>query len=248
MKKVCLITMVIVIGSAAQAGQSDGVGKLIGALGSVMADAKMRRQIASVSQPLVYDSRVPSAVAGDVNDPRNMSIAGLKLGMSIAQAQSVLQRSGFTITESSKEYSFAMRVLPDLSASLPMDVRSISANGRNQQSVQIKFASLPEGAIIDRVEFTIADDTMTKEAFLDQLRNRYGEADLAESDDLVWCIKVDGTCAPDGGWGRQPHLRASPRWRTIQLVFVDGARDDALEARVREIRENRKPKVEQADF
>lgn len=248
MKKVYLVATALLASSAAQAGQSDGVGKLIDAVGSVMADAKIRRQIASVAQPLVYESAIPPAVVGDLTDPRNMQVVGMRLGMPVAQVRSALKTSGFTVTESSREYSFAMRALPASSAHMPMDVRSMSATGRNQQSVQIKFASLPDGAVVDSIEFKISDDAMTREAFLAQLGSRYGEADTADGDDLIWCIKKSGKCAPDAGWRSQPHLRASPDWRTIQLLFVDGARDEALEARVNEILEGRKPKVEKADF
>lgn len=246
MRKIWLAVVLIVAGSSARAQERETIGKVIGALGAIMADGKARRELAAVSQPLVYDSQVPALDQADATDPRNVDVAGLRLGMTPAEARRALQRAGFSIAEEHKQWSYAMRVFPN--ANLAQDVHWWGAHGRNDQRLTVKFASLPEGAVVNSIEFAMFGDTMTQEAFVAQLGRKYGEAELVLGEKLVWCVGPTGRCPDENEWRDQPHLIAEPSFRSIQLLFVDPARDEAFEVRVRSVVEGQKPKVERADF
>lgn len=246
MKKVWLAATSIAIGTSGQAQQTDAIKNFVVVLGEAVADGKVRRELAAVSQPLMYESQVPTLDAADATDPRNMDLAGLRLGMTTAEARGALQRAGFAIADERKEYSFAMRVFPNRNGKMAQDIREWGANGRKGQQPSIKFASLPQGAVVDSVEFRMSADLMSEEALVAQLGSKYGEAERAGDGELVWCVGPVGECADD--WRSQPHLLADPGNRTVELKFVDAARDEALEARVHSALDARKPKLERADF
>ena len=246
MKKVWLVTTALAIGAPAHAQQATTIRDVVVGVGQVLADGRLRREVAAVSQPLTYDSSLPAQDSEDRSDPRNMDLAGLRLGMSAADARRALQQAGYSIADERKEYSYAMRVFPHRNGNMAQDVREWGANGRNGQQLNVKFASLPQGAVLDTVEFRVSTEAMSEEAFIAQLGSKYGEADLVGDGELVWCVGPAGQCSDD--WRAQPHLLAEPGSRALYLKFVDPARDQALEARVQSVLDGRKRKLERADF
>ena len=229
---------------------ANALGALIGALGQASTQSRLKKDIASMSSPLVFESSNGPLDPADASDPRNFDIAGVRLGMTPDQVKAAIAVAGYTIKNMGEQNSFdtAVRSMvstgPNLTRiNVPI---FINASGKNQQELSVEFLALPEGPRVHRIEYQMNSMDMTEEAFGAQIFRKYGDtATTDEGSSRKWCTANNVECHP---LTKQANMEVDLQRKFIRLEDEDEARQTALDKRLQFEIDKRKPKVEEAQF
>lgn len=229
---------------------ANALGAIIGALGEASVQSRLRKDVASMSAPLVFETANGPLDPADVSDPRNFDIAGVRLGMTPDQAKKAIAAAGYTIKNVGEQNSFDTEVRrmvsmgPNLTRiNVPL---YINASGKNQQELSVEFLALPEGPRVHRIEYQMNSMDMTQDAFRAQILRKYGDtASIDEGSSLKWCTANNSECHP---LTEQANMEVDLERKFIRLEDEDEARQTALDERLQFEIDKRKPKVEEAQF
>ncbi|WP_380941723.1 hypothetical protein [Sphingomonas floccifaciens] len=136
--------------------------------------------------------------------PATMDIAGVKLGMSPAEARSALARAGYMVERIDETQDFEQQVVSEanvrlkgvgLMRSKPRGVSKIVAHGPGREYLAIDFAQWPAGSLVAVVYLTVPQDRQASEAFRTQVAAKYGKATLQPGGyEPKWCTIGDADC------------------------------------------------------
>jgi hypothetical protein len=241
-------------GRAAAQSTGEFAGQMLGVLGAAIAGSKLRKIVAELSAPLAFESAAGPIDPGLRNDPRNLDIAGVRLGMTPQEVVRALQAAGYNKDgEGSMQRSYDTLVRDDWARLYGVQTGQAifvpnEVNWEKQgQTIRITFVALPEGALVNVVDYSATDAPISDATFVSQLQQRYGEPVNEDDADQRWCTVKAPTCE-DPRAATYPVLAAWTSNRSLHLVGNDVGRDAALAARFEADVTRRRPASGDASF
>ena len=233
-----IVTLPFTAAAAAPAQEQDLARAVVDLVGTVATTSKQRRIRAQLSAPLVYQPSAGPLDPKSTTDPRNLDVAGVRLGMTVSQAESALRSAGYSQRYKNTGFSYADSVMTDqaieygVARALPEE-RAVSylAWNKGEEVIEVGFAALPQGPSVTAVTYQASDDAPIAPAdFVARALRKYGEPVNEDADDLRWCTVKASECERLSD-AEYPLLSIWPDSRRINLVDNDPARKDALRAR-----------------
>lgn len=235
--------------SYAQSGDAAGaVATVIDAIGQLAGQGRFQKDVSAMSSPLQFESSNGPLDPGNLADPRNFDVAGIRLGMTPAEVRQALAASGYKVTNVGEQNSFDTEVRKQVAftstfkwINVPLFIK---AEGRNQQTLSVDFVALPEGPKTSKIEYSMGSPDMSSEAFAGQISRKYGAASADDSGTLqVWCAGGEECFRRD-----HAYMLVDVDAKTITLEDVDSVRDEAFVARLEDEVTKRKPQIQEAQF
>ncbi|GAA3716010.1 hypothetical protein GCM10022268_25710 [Sphingomonas cynarae] len=232
----------------AAAQTSDLARSIVGLIGNAVATSKQRKITAQLSAPLTYEEAAGPRDLANRNDPRNLDIGGVRLGMSIVQAQSALRAAGYTDRGPQNDQpSYIGNVMwkwqteydwkGNTNDRAPRELAWFKGN----EEIFVGLIALPDGPRVEYVRYQAREEArISKDDLLRRILAKYGEPVNEDETELRWCtIKApDCEASPDNEF---PLLTAWPGNGSIRLSGNDPGLQAALEQRFKADVESRKP-------
>jgi hypothetical protein len=163
--------------------------------------------------------------------PATMDIAGVKLGMSAAEARSALARAGYVVERTDETQDFEQEVASEVNVRLkgvgllrskPRGVSKIVAHGPGREYLTIDFAQWPAGSMAAVVYLSVPQERQPAEAFRAQVVARYGKATLQPAGhEPRWCTTGDVECSIMSS-PSLPNLSVSYPTQSLWLRYGEG--------------------------
>lgn len=242
--------------AGAQTGQQvETARRLVSGLQQAVTSARLRQTVAGLSAPLEYETRLGPVNPAVHSDPRLMDVAGVRLGMTPAEAEAALLRAGFVRprNDRSSQVSYDSQVRtawvtrwgaapsPDLKVDETMHA------SKGAEEVTVTFIALPEGPRVDHVDYRGDERAVTAGQFGEQLEAKYGPPSSGGAEPMRWCTLRAPECE-DPRSADYPVLQGNPGNRTLWLTGADADRKTALAARFEADAASRQPTQARASF
>jgi hypothetical protein len=236
--------------------QTNDIGRSISRLIETAVTTNKQRQIlVELAVPLAYEPAAGTPDPNNRSDPRNMDIGGVRLGMTVKQAQAALRNAGYR--------DAGPRDDQPSYAGLVMD-RWQSHYGyrggwndraphellwrKGEEEIRVTLVALPEGPRVDAVSYQAKEGSpISGGEFVQRVLAKYGKPTNDDAEDMRWCTVKAPTCE-DSRNAEYPLLSAWTNNRTINLTGNDPGRKDALERRFAADVERRKPEDQAPSF
>ncbi|MFD1788480.1 hypothetical protein ACFSC3_12960 [Sphingomonas floccifaciens] len=163
--------------------------------------------------------------------PATMDVAGVKLGMSAAEARSALARAGYVVERADETQDFEQEVASEVNVRLKgvgllrgksRGVSKIVAHGPGREYLTIDFAQWPAGSLAAVVYLSVPQDRQPSEAFRAQVAARYGKATLQPGGyEPRWCTAGDADCSIMSS-PSLPNLSVSFPTQSLWLRYGEG--------------------------
>lgn len=226
-------------------------------------DTILDRLVKKIVKPA---SKPPASGAPPVERARSIAqldVAGVRLGMTPAQARAALMQSGYKIAEDRYRVNRTWEELVQVAVAERLGkhgVRVPETGGRNlegskdrRQTIEVHFVAKPEGMRVGYVEYRIPGEEITKEDYDANVLAKYGRPDVNHwgSMAMIWCSAGEPRCAPLTQLKR-PHLESryasSIQVRILELNGVDQVEEARLQALIAAEVERRAPRTRQTAF
>lgn len=242
------LSVVALAPTASTAQTSDLARSLTQLVDSVVTTNKQRKILLELSTPLAYQPAAGPVDPANRNDPRNLDVAGVRLGMTVQQAQTAVRAAGY-VDDGPKDGqdSYAAAIVYrwhttyGYKGGLREGIPKQLVWKKGEETITVTIIALPEGGRVNEVLYSAGESAQISSAeFTRRALSKYGEPVNDDPQNLRWCTVK----APDCEDPRQaiyPVLEAFPPNRTLHLVGNDPARDTAFEQRVKADVDLRKP-------
>lgn len=250
----CLLAVVALGQTQALADDLQSAREAVSAVQKVVASARLQRVVAELSVPLTYENPRNPLDPANMQDPRNLDVSSVRLGMSPPQVTAALRAAGFAQDiEPSQQYSYETEVRMAWQSNTGQDTgRRLQVEKRARwvkagQKIYIEYIALPEGPRVDYITYEADAQVISQEAFEAQVLRKYGEQLNGEAEDQRWCTVKAPECE-DPRYAEYPALQVSSARRTIWLSGHDPDRKAALEERFKADVAKRGPKQVEPSF
>jgi hypothetical protein len=228
--------------------QTIDLGQSLSQLVSTAATTHKQRKVrAELSATLTYVSAAGAADQANRSDPRNADVAGVRLGMTTAQAEGALRSSGYSEFVHDDQPSYLGSVMERWQSEYGFKG---AWNDRaphelvwrkGDEEVRVKFLALPDGPQVENITYWAKDGApISVQEFTRRVLTKFGEPVNDDSDQFRWCTVKAPDCE-DINEAEYPLLVVTPRNRMIYLTGNDPGRKEALEKRFASDVERRKP-------
>ena len=193
-----------------------------------------------------------------------LDVAGVRLGASLSEVRSALLNGGYRITSIAEVQSFEQDVRREAARrrgrQLPWPrsegVSSIVGAGPRREWLQVEFAQTRAGSEVRSVTVQVPAETMTAEAFRQQVLTKYGRPDRTrhQGSGMEWCspevLQVCGVSFVPNGPRDDDHPKLTAGGiGGFRLALRAGRLADAAVTRDREAAVERlAPKTDSAAF
>lgn len=222
-------------------------------------DRLVKKIVKPASKPPA-PSAAPVKRAGLISQ---LDVAGVRLGMTPAQARAALLQSGYKVTEDRYRINRTWEELVQVAVAQRLGkygVQVPETGGRNlegtkdrRQTIEVHFVAKPEGMRVGYVEYRIPGEEITKDDYDANVLAKYGRPDVNHwgSMAMIWCSVGEPRCAPLTQLKR-PHLESrfasSIQVRILELNGVDQAEEARRQALIAAEVERRAPRTRQTAF
>lgn len=237
-----------VLPSSVAAQTSDFGRSLSQLVDTVVTSGKQRKLRAELSSPLTYQPAAGPLDPANANDPRNFDVAGVRLGMTVREAQSALRAAGYVDRgPRDGQESYIDRVTYQWMTDYGVQGRSSEGAtkeiiwNKGEEEVIATFIALPDGPRVDSVFYQAKESApISVNEFTRRVLSKYGEPANDDPANMKWCTVKAPDCEqpPEQEY---PLLVAWPSTRQVRLYGDDPARKAALEQRFETDVERRKP-------
>ena len=219
--------------------QSTDLGRSVADLvGTLITTGKQRRLTAELSTPLTYDPAAGPLDPANKADPRNLEIAGVRIGMTVREAQLALRGAGY-IDEGPRDDqpSYMGRVMWAWQAEYGVGPNTNDRTTRElvwnkgEEEITVSLLALPDGPRVESVFYWAKDGApISKDEFTRRVLAKYGEPVNDDPNDLRWCTVKAPECEkpPEQTY---PLLVAWPNGRQLRLFGNDPGLKQALDQR-----------------
>lgn len=255
------ILSAIILGALASAplpaqAQSTDLGRSLSQLVDTAVTTNRHRKIlAGLSAPLAYEPAAGPVDPDNAADPRNKDIAGVRLGMTVKQAQAALRAAGYVDQgPRDSQPSYANRVMSEWQSRYGFQG---AGNDRapqellwrkGEEEIRVTLIALPDGPQVNMVWYWAKEGApISIEEFTRRVLSKYGEPANDDPNQFRWCTVKAPDCEPPEE-AEYPVLMAAPNSRQLTLVGNDPARKQALEERFAADVERRRPADQAPSF
>lgn len=248
-RHIALPTILAVTVPSALAAQTNDLGRsLVRLVDAVATNNQQRKVLLELTPPLAYEPAAGPTDPANRNDPRNLDIAGVRLGMTVRQAQTALRAAGYVDagprdTQDSYAATIVYRwhTTYDYKGSLNEHVEKELLWNKGQEEISVKLIALPEGPRVNEINYWAKDGAPISSAeFARRAVAKYGEPVNEDANELRWCTIKAPDCEQYND-AKYPLLVASPSSRHLDLIGNDPARQQAYAERFAADVERRKP-------
>lgn len=225
------------VAAQAVAQERFAVEEVVRTIQGLVADGRLARVVAELSAPLSYESQLGPLNPHDRTDPRNLDVAGVRLGMRPGDVKSALRQSGYQLGAEEMQVSYDSRVRQEWRDMTGIDTGRSSLVVKSQswtkgdERISVDFVAMPDGAAVSWVSYSGYDQrSISPEVFEAELLRKYGEPVNPGLGDMRWCTLKAPSCE-DPRYAQYPVLEASAEMKRIWLAGPDADRDVALKAR-----------------
>ena len=220
--------------------QLEKVNNALGALDSILGAISTKKKKTAPEAPPAIDPSMPretvlaekqgsadsSKAAVSKSSALNLDIAGIRLGMSVAEAEAAARAAGYTLRPRNST------IFPDFTWNDLIEAKvaerrgqkyqmkpfqlDFEAVGARKQTLDVEFEATPDGNRVSSVEYNIPPDQMTEDAFISSVASKYG-ANKYAGNFWGWCFPAGIDC-----FGKDPVLRASTTSLKFSLQLVEG--------------------------
>lgn len=241
---------------AGVAAQTSDLGRSLSQLvDTVVTTSKQRKLRAELSAPLAYQPAAGPLDPANRNDPRNFDIAGVRLSMTVREAQSALRAAGYVDRgPRDGQESYIDRVA--FQWSTQFGVRGWADEGatkeivwtKGEEEISVEFIALPDGPRAHSISYWAKEGApISVNEFTRRVLTKYGEPVNDDPSDLRWCTVKAPDCEkpPEQEY---PLLVAWPNGRQLRLYGDDPGLKKALEQRFTADVGSRKPADQAPSF
>jgi len=228
--------------------------EVVSVIQKAVTSGRLQRVVAELSAPLVYDSSTNPLHPANLQDPRNLDVSGVRLGMSPSDVAAALRAAGFKQDiDGAHQRSYDTQVRAAWQSNTntdtgpPILVDKSARWIKSGQKILVDYVAMPDGARVEWITYEAEPELVSEAAFEAQLLRKYGEQVNGEATDQRWCTVKAPTCE-DPRSSEFPVLEASPARRTIWLSGYDVERKVALEERFKADVAKRGPKQVEPSF
>lgn len=171
-----------------------------------------------------------TAAAQTATSISQFDVAGVRLGMTPAQARAALLQNGYKVTEDRYvtnqtweeliQSALASRLKNYTARESRTGGRNLEANKDPRQTIKVTFLATPRGMRVENVEYRIPAGDITKADFDANVARKYGEPTRRVSWAALWCSPGEKTCIPNR-YFEYPSLKsrhnAAPDFRSVEL-------------------------------
>jgi hypothetical protein len=225
------------LAAPASAQSSNSAQSIINLIGSAVANARVHKSVAELSAPLQYEDASGPLDPANRADPRNADVAGVRLGMTPAQAERALRALGYADSGiHGEQLSYDSLVRSDWATRFgkpsgePARVPDNIIWRKAGQQVTVTFIAMPDGPRANEITYEAGESGISDETFLAQVQSKYGSPINDDPKNLMWCTIKAPDCE-DPRSATYPVLAAWTSNRSIILVGNDPGRDHALQSR-----------------
>lgn len=236
--------------------QSSDLGRSLSQLvDTVVTTNKQRKILLELSSPLAYAPAAGPIDPANRNDPRNMDIAGIRLGMTVKEAQMALRTAGYIDAgPRDTQQSYADRVVYTwhtkygYQGQFNQNVEKELLWNKGEEQISVKLLALPEGTRVSAIEYRAGETApISSQEFTRRVLAKYGEPVNDDASRLRWCTVKAPDCET-GYDATYPLLEAYPHLRHLVLTGNDPAQKAAFESRFEADVERRKPADQAPSF
>lgn len=240
---------VLALAPASVDAQTTELGRsLVQLVDTVVTTNKQRKVLLELMAPLAFEPGAGPIDPTNRNDPRNLDIAGVRLGMTVRQAQAALRTAGYVDAgPRDTQYSYAASVVYDwkttfgYKGNLVEHVEKELQWDKGEERIVVKLIALPEGPRVNAVEYAARDGApISTPEFTRRVLAKYGDPVNDDPNEFRWCVVKAPDCEPPNE-ARFPVLSAWPHARQLELLGSDSGRDEALAKRFAADVDRRKP-------
>ncbi len=167
----------------AAAQTSDLARSIVGLIGNASTTSNQRKITAQLSVPLTYEEAAGPRDPANLADPRNFDVGGVRLGMTVREAQSALRAAGYTDGgPRTDQPSYIGEVMWAWQSNYgwkgntnDRTLRELVWN-RGAEEITVSLIALPDGPRVQSVFYHAKEDArVTKEDFTKRVLQKYGE-------------------------------------------------------------------------
>lgn len=217
-------------------------------VGTAITTSKQRKTLAQLSQPLVYEEAEGPRDPGNRQDPRNFDIAGVRIGMTVREAQSALRGAGYVDDgPRTDQPSYAGEVMSAWQIQYGVGPGTNDRTTRElvwkkgEEQITVALIALPEGPRVSSVSYGMQEGRpISRDEFARRVLAKYGEPVNDNPEELRWCTVKAPECEHPFEV-EYPQLTAHPKARSMQLSGNDPGLKEGLKRRFAADVESRKP-------
>lgn len=248
-KRIWLIAAVVTAFPTNVAAQTSDLGRSLTQLvDTVVTTSKQRKLRAELSSPLTYQPAAGPLDPANAKDPRNFDIAGVRLGMTVREAQSALRAAGYVdrgLQDGQDSYidrvTYKWLTEYGVKGWIAEHTTNEIVWNKGEEEVTVAFIALPDGPRVDSIFYWAKEGApISVNEFSRRVLTKYGEPANDDAAEFRWCTVKAPDCErpPEQEY---PLLIAWPNGRQVRLYGDDPARKAALAQRFTADVESRKP-------